>query len=99
MTFKTEKLASGAIVKHEKVARKPEAIDPSHYASLNPEPITVIEAWKLNFNEGNALAYIARAGKKLGQTKFDDLIKAANYLYREATGEWLPKELLKKHER
>ena len=41
---------------------------PPHYASLNPEPITVIENWNLLFHLGNAIKYIARAGpQKRGQ--------------------------------
>lgn len=68
-----------------------QAIDPQHYHSLKPEPIEVIDAWKLDFYLGNALSYIARADKK--GSKKADLIKAANYCYRAATGRWLPKEL------
>lgn len=75
----------------------PAAIDPEHYAKLSPEPIAVIEAWRLGFNVGNALKYIARAGRK--GSRGDDLIKAANYLYREATGKWLPKDVLDAFER
>jgi hypothetical protein len=70
-----------------------EAIDPAHYTATKVEPIDVIEAWQLGFNLGNAVKYIARAGRK--DSHRDDLIKAANYCYREATGQWLPKELLK----
>lgn len=67
------------------------AIDPRHYKSQTPEPIEVIEAWYLGFKLGSAVKYIARA--ELSGTKRKDLIKAANYCYREATGKWLPKEL------
>ena len=56
-----------------------------HYAAYQPEPITVIEGWKLNYNMGNAIKYISRAGKKdatvEGHTK--DLEKAINYIRRE----------------
>lgn len=69
-----------------------QAIDPPHYTATKIEPIQVIEAWGLGFNLGNALKYIARAGRK-GDRR-EDLIKAANYAYREATGRWLPKELV-----
>lgn len=67
------------------------AINPDHYTRTKIEPIDVIEAWELGFNDGNALKYIGR--HKFSGTKKKDLIKAANYLYREATGKWLPKEL------
>lgn len=67
------------------------AIDPKHYTKRTPEPIDVIDAWQLDFNLGNALKYIARADLK--DSRKADLIKAANYCYRAATGRWLPKEL------
>lgn len=54
---------------------------PPHYANLKPEPIDVIEAWALEFAEGTALAYIARArfkGDEMG-----DLRKAVWYLNRK----------------
>jgi hypothetical protein len=69
-----------------------DSIDPKHYTATPIEPIDVIEAWGLNYNLGNALKYISRAGRK--ESRKDDIIKAANYLYREATGQWLPKELI-----
>lgn len=67
-------------------------IDPKHYTATKVEPIDVIEAWGLGFNLGNAVKYISRAGRK--DSERDDLIKAANYCFREATGRWLPKEIL-----
>lgn len=56
---------------------------PSHYGGIQNiyETIKVIEAWGLNFNLGNAIKYISRAGKK-GDIK-EDLQKAAWYLNRE----------------
>ncbi len=56
---------------------------PAHYGGAdNPyETIKVIDAWKLNFNLGNALKYISRAGKK-GKA-IEDLEKAAFYLNHE----------------
>lgn len=64
----------------------PNAISPSHYRSDSMEAIHVIEAFKLNFNLGNACKYLLRAGKK-GDAK-EDLEKAINYLTREMTGKW-----------
>lgn len=55
---------------------------PNHY-KLTPEPVDVINAWGLNFCEGNALKYIARAGCKAGQSAESDLIKAIDYLLIE----------------
>lgn len=56
---------------------------PSHYGGEdNPyEAIKVIEAWDLGFNLGNAVKYIARAGKK--GALLEDLKKAIWYLNRE----------------
>lgn len=56
---------------------------PSHYGGIDNvyEAIRVIDAWDLNFNTGNAVKYIARAGKK-GDKK-EDLQKAVWYLQRE----------------
>ncbi len=55
---------------------------PKHYHSETGfEAIDVIEAWDLNFNLGNALKYIARAGHKFD--RLEDLSKAQWYLTRE----------------
>lgn len=56
---------------------------PLHYGGEdNPyETIKVIEAWGLGFSLGNAVKYIARAGKK--GDRLEDLKKAAWYLNRE----------------
>lgn len=62
----------------------PEAVDhPSHYGGVdNPcEAIKVIEAWNLNFNLGNTVKYISRAGKK--GSLVEDLKKALWYLAHE----------------
>jgi hypothetical protein len=53
---------------------------PSHYSRHDPEPITVIEAWGLNFHLANVLKYIVRAPFK--GTELTDLRKAAWYLNR-----------------
>ena len=44
------------------------------------EVIDVIEAWGLNFNLGNAIKYIARAGKKDPKKYKEDLNKAVWYI-------------------
>ena len=57
---------------------------PAHYGGAdNPyEAIKVIEAWNLNFNLGNTIKYIARAGLK-SDALLTDLQKARWYLDRE----------------
>lgn len=55
---------------------------PSHYAegwSNGAEVIDITE--NLNFNRGNAVKYIARAGKK--GNELEDLFKANWYINRE----------------
>lgn len=54
-----------------------------HYTSLSPEPIDVIEGWGLGFRLGNAVKYLARAGRKPGQPASKDLAKAIQYIRRE----------------
>lgn len=54
---------------------------PSHYNNGKIEAIEVIEDWKLNFNLGNAVKYIARAGHK--NNRKEDLEKALWYIKRE----------------
>lgn len=64
----------------------PETINhPPHYDGEENlyEAIKVIEAWKLNFNLGNAVKYIARLGRKMGTNPVSDLEKAKWYLERE----------------
>lgn len=55
---------------------------PSHYNSGKFEVIDVIEDWKLGMHLGNAVKYIARAGKKDPEKIVEDLMKAAWYLDR-----------------
>lgn len=56
---------------------------PSHYNS-NPSGVECIEvAEHMNFNTGNALKYIWRAGFKSKDTVIEDLEKAVWYLNRE----------------
>ena len=61
-----------------------EAINhPSHYADGKIEVIDFIEDKKLNFNLGNVIKYVARAGKKDKSKELEDLQKALWYLQRE----------------
>lgn len=75
--------------------KKHKDINPDHYTHKNLEPIEVIETWELSFNLGNAIKYIAR----IKDDRRSDLIKAANYCYREATGRWLPEDIMEKWEK
>ena len=58
---------------------------PEYYRAGGIEAIDVIEDWKLDFCLGNAIKYIARAGKKSDDIK-TDLEKAAWYIKRHWDG-------------
>ena len=66
------------------LVEEPSSIDhPNHYrAASGVEAIDAIEAWDLNFNLGNVVKYVCRAGLKAGNPK-EDLEKALWYLQRE----------------
>lgn len=53
---------------------------PSHYNAGKFEVIDVIHDWKLGFSLGNAIKYIARAGKKDPKKYKEDLEKARWYI-------------------
>ena len=55
---------------------------PSHYqTSTNMDVIDFCSEYKLNFNRGSAVKYIARAGKK--DDEIADIKKAIDFLQRE----------------
>lgn len=54
---------------------------PSHYNQGKYEVIDVINDWKLNFNLGNVIKYVARAEYK--NNAVEDLEKAMFYLNYE----------------
>jgi len=53
---------------------------PAHYLIMEPTPLDVTEAWKLNFHLGNVIKYIGRAPYK--GAELEDLKKARWYLDR-----------------
>jgi hypothetical protein len=59
---------------------------PAHYNTGKIEVIVAIEDWKLGFNLGNTVKYVARAGKKNPNAVLEDLRKAHWYLEREIEG-------------
>lgn len=55
---------------------------PTHYESgQDYDLIDVIKHYNLNFNLGNVIKYVCRAGKK--ENELQDLEKAVDYLERE----------------
>ena len=55
---------------------------PPHYQGTI-QPIDLINAQNLNFNLGNVVKYVCRAGKKQGENVLSDLDKAKNYINYE----------------
>lgn len=56
-------------------------IIPEHYKTKSIDVIDICKILDLNFNRGNVLKYISRAGKK--NNELEDLNKALEYLKRE----------------
>ena len=56
---------------------------PSYYNTGKIEVINAIDDWRLGFSLGNAVKYIARAGKKDPSKLLEDLKKAAWYINHE----------------
>ena len=54
--------------------------NPKHYRQGSIEPWDFIVAQRMDFLTGNIVKYITRAGRKEGESKLDDLIKAQTYL-------------------
>ena len=54
----------------------------NYYGDKNSpyEAIKIINNLDLNFNRGNVLKYILRAGKKYADKEIEDLQKAKNYI-------------------
>lgn len=55
---------------------------PPHYQG-SIQPIDLINAQDLNFNLGNVVKYVCRAGKKQGENILSDLEKAKDYINYE----------------
>ena len=70
----------------ESTGTKKDDIRHPHYCFGEYEPVKVIQDWELSFFCGNALKYIARAGRKDGSSKLQDLLKAKQYIDFEIEG-------------
>ena len=60
-------------------------INPTHYKFGKSEVIDITQ--HLDFLLGNLVKYAARAGRKTGESKLDDLLKAEFYLKRAVENE------------
>ena len=56
---------------------------PSYYNNGEVSVADFIDAYELNFNRGNIIKYVTRAGKKKGGDAITALLKAQWYLGRE----------------
>jgi len=56
---------------------------PKHYTVGSIEVIDFIEDKQLNFNKGNVIKYVCRAGVKDPNEELSDLMKAQWYINRE----------------
>ena len=56
-------------------------IKPKHYQTGGVDVIDIAKLYNLNFNQGSAVKYICRAGKKDDEIK--DIEKAIDFLQRE----------------
>ena len=73
---------------HPQLMPNYEVDHPKHYRSgTGLEAIDVIEAWDLNFNLGNVVKYVCRAGLKDKSNREQDIEKALWYLTRELSKE------------
>lgn len=60
------------------------AIKPDHYRKGRQyQPWDVAKDWDLDFDLGSVLKYIGRCGRKAGNSKIQDLKKAAEFLKHE----------------
>ena len=63
----------------EPIYNEPTTNTPTHYQGTI-QPIDLINAQDLNFNLGNVVKYVCRAGKKQGENILSDLEKAKDYI-------------------
>ena len=54
---------------------------PEYYKTQTFDVIDICKSYNLNFNKGNIIKYVCRAGKK--DSELQDLKKALDYIQRE----------------
>ena len=78
--YKINDIFGGEFIIMFEIEEKEMVDHPSHY-NQGIETIEYIESWSMNFNTGNVIKYVTRAGYKDNQ--LEDLKKAMWYLQRE----------------
>jgi hypothetical protein len=76
-------LVEAANVAQEETNEKPDAINPPHYQGFSNGAQVIDITENLNFNRGNAVKYLARAGAKEPAKEIEDLEKSLWYTQRE----------------
>ena len=76
-------LVEAANVAQEETNEAPDAINPAHYQGFSNGAQVVDITEHLSFSAGNAIKYLARAGKKDPAKHVEDLEKAAWFVQRE----------------
>jgi NTP pyrophosphatase (non-canonical NTP hydrolase) len=83
MAADSESTCCGGCAEEEETPRGDPVNHPSYYNTSDIEVIDAIEAWDLNFNRGNSVKYVVRAGHKDLAKEIEDLKKARFYLDHE----------------
>ena len=78
--YKINDIFGGEFMLMFEIEEKEMVDHPSHY-NQGIETIEYIESWSMNFNTGNVIKYVTRAGYKNNQ--LEDMKKAMWYLQRE----------------
>ena len=76
-------LAEAADVAQEEANEASDAINPAHYQGFSNGAQVIDITENLNFNRGNAVKYLARAGAKDPAKEVEDVKKAIWYAQRE----------------
>ena len=66
----------------DKATLNEDVIKPSHYKAGEFDVIAFCQKHNLNFDVGNVIKYVTRAGKKKDNSELQDLNKAMEYLKR-----------------
>ena len=72
------------VIEHKNKAMQVDnkAIKPNHYKSGGFDVISFCQIHEINFELGNVIKYVTRAGKKENNSELQDLLKAREFLNR-----------------
>lgn len=55
-------------------------IEPDYYNKTNMSVCDIVDTYDLNYNKGNVIKYVCRAGKKNPDKEIEDLQKAKKFI-------------------